>query len=108
MSGGRWLVLDMDDGVLRREPSRRAAVAWFQGFTLTDTVRERHQYGPGAYEYIVGVAGGDPEENRGAFIERVDAARRGGWDVDQQPLYPHDGAERFTQADRDDAAQAAT
>lgn len=48
----------MDDGVLRIEPTRRAALAW----TIEHgggKVLKRHTYGPGFYDYIVGVPGED-------------------------------------------------
>lgn len=85
-----WLVLDMDDGLIRREPTRTAAVKW-----CTD------QYGPvlersgrdGAYYYVFGYR--DEMRATSYFIERYDAAvdpnRNGGWEkiADSVPMYPH-------------------
>jgi len=54
-----WIVADMDDGVLRRAPTRRAGVTWalahFGGLLL-----ERHGYS-GCWEYLFGFPdeGGD-------------------------------------------------
>ena len=82
-----WLVLDMDDGVLRREPSRKAAVEWFMGHCDASRVLSRDHYRPGAYGYHVGHK---PDDSTYAFIEHVTAAGRGGWDIDQPALYPHE------------------
>lgn len=72
-----WLVLDMDEGVLRREPTRRAAVDWMTSHA-GGSVLSRHRYGPGAYEYTIGDRGEDRVSNY--FVERLDAAVRAGWD----------------------------
>jgi hypothetical protein len=77
----------MDDGLLRREPSRAAAVTWATSLT-GDRVLERHTYGPGRYEYVIGLPGEDHTECW--FIEREDVATAdGGWNVGQEPLYPN-------------------
>ncbi len=78
-----WLVCDMDDGVLRREPTRKAAVDWFKSHSDARNVIERHAYGSGSYEYRVG----DPDDSASVFIIREDRAA-GKWDVTQTPLYP--------------------
>lgn len=84
-----WLVLDMDDGVVRREPTRKAAVDWLTGLT-EGKVLSRYSYGPGAYEYRVGL---DMDDCASWFVEREDVAddpnRKGGWDITQRPTYPH-------------------
>jgi hypothetical protein len=72
-----WLVLDMDEGVLRREPTRRAAVDWMTSHD-GGSVLSRHCSGPGAYEYTIGYPGEDRASNH--FVERLDAAVRAGWD----------------------------
>lgn len=36
-----WLVLDMDDGLLRREPTRKAALSWWMTHNGTDLVPRR-------------------------------------------------------------------
>ncbi|MEV7675023.1 hypothetical protein [Streptomyces sp. NPDC088752] len=61
--GGKvpWLVCDMDDGVLRVEPTRAAAAEWRTYF------------------------------DDGLFLVRADRARASGWDPEQQPLYPYPG-----------------
>lgn len=82
-----WFVLDMDDGLLRREPTRRAAVDWCKHMGGPKVIK-RHQYGPGAYEYVCGYD--EQDHDGGKFIEREDAAAKHGWDVSQAPLYPYD------------------
>jgi hypothetical protein len=81
----QWLVLDMDVGVLRREPTRGAAVAWLLGHMDAAGVISRHAYGPGCYEYQVGR---DGAAEGSAFIAREDVARRRSWDVDAEAVYP--------------------
>jgi hypothetical protein len=84
-----WFVCDMDDGVLRREPSRTAALAWWLAHNDTVRVLARHSLGPGDYHYRVGATFDD---SAGAWIMREDRMAVGGWDREQAPLYPHDGA----------------
>jgi hypothetical protein len=80
-----WLVLDMDDKVLRREPTRRAAIAWAERH-LCAPVRRGHRSASGAYEYEFGPHGGDMDGS--FFIERDDVALDHGWPVDVPPLFP--------------------
>lgn len=91
MTGPRpseWLVLDMDDGLLRIEPTRTAAVRWLLGWCDAPRVVARHTYGPGRYSYVVG--GDDPYDTSGAFIERAaQAIQDHGWDLTRPPRYPH-------------------
>jgi hypothetical protein len=54
-----WLVCDMDDGVMRIEPTYANAVEWRRSF------------------------------DDGLFIVRADRAHLQGWDALQQPLYPY-------------------
>ncbi|MFC9973518.1 hypothetical protein ACFVH6_21750 [Spirillospora sp. NPDC127200] len=86
MTRADWLVCDMDDGVLRREPTRAAARAWWLSHEGAARVIARHRYMPGSYEYIVGQ---NVEDCASAFIVRSDVAHLGGWDPHQAPLYPH-------------------
>lgn len=82
-----WLVVDMDEGLLRREPTRAAAVKWCRNWY--GPVMERHSYSPGAYSYTFGVRG----EDRATFlfVEREDVAKSGAgsrvWN--STPKYPH-------------------
>lgn len=96
---GSWLVLDMDDGLLRREPTRKAALGWWMSKQETDHVVRRYTFGPGAYEYVTALKGNRDDTCGGVFIEHVGAARRGDWDVDQAPLYPKADAP-FTRVER--------
>ena len=86
-----WLVLDMDEGLLRREPTRKAAVAWcldWYGPVLRRYGRDS------AYTYVFG----DTDRAQSLFIERYDAAvdpnRNGGWEN------VADGPAKFPYADR--------
>ncbi|MTD57173.1 hypothetical protein [Amycolatopsis pithecellobii] len=54
-----WYVCDMDDGVLRKEPTRAAAVAWLIKHACAARVINRYCYGPGSYDYHVGHAHDD-------------------------------------------------
>lgn len=84
-----WLILDMDEGLLRVEPTRRDAVTWC---TEQDgyVVRGRHCYGPGAYEYGFWWKGNE-DSGHGLFIERFDTVGPTGWmwAVEQGARYPH-------------------
>ena len=97
-----WLVLDMDEGVLRREPTRRAAVDWIIARDGGNVLR-RHCSGPGAYEYTIGYAGDDGTSNY--FVERLDAAVRAGWDhcftVPDKHPYPDRPHDQDPDIDRD-------
>ena len=71
-----WLVLQMDEGVLHRTRTRKAAVEWLLNYSGGRVLRRR-QYGPGgAYEYEIGY---DHEDYSSYFIEREDVAREEGW-----------------------------
>ena len=80
-----WAVADMDEGILRREPSRQAALRWVLDHHCTNRVLRRHAYGPGAYEYRVGA---DMEDGSEAFIVREDQLASHGYDPEQVSLYP--------------------
>lgn len=97
--GGKvpWLVHDMDEGVLRVEPTRQAAVAWASLLAEAARVKERHQYGDGRYEYVLADSDGDVCGNY--LIVRADVAHLGGIDPVQQPLYPFPD-DPFEQVDR--------
>lgn len=82
---GRWMVCDIDDGIMRIEPNRKAAVRWLT-FHCGGEVLARHSYGPGNFEYTMGLRGED--DSSGAFVVREDRLVSGGWDPDQTPLYP--------------------
>lgn len=86
MAGIPWLVCDMDNGVLRSEPTRRAARQWCLDHALADRVRQRHYYGNHCYDYVVGTA--DPYEGDDFFVGRADQVARHGYDPQQPPRYP--------------------
>ncbi|MGW9069237.1 hypothetical protein ACWGQT_07305 [Streptomyces yangpuensis] len=77
-----WLVCDMDQGVLRVEPTRNEAVRWAAIFFDAD--EWRHSRGGICHEYFFG-----PENDyESVFIVQADNAHRGGFDPEQQPLHP--------------------
>lgn len=96
-----WLVCDMDQGVLRRERTRKAALTWVMGHAGANHVFQRDSLGPGAYEYRVG-SKGDPYDASSWFIERADRAERAGFAGLDRPLYPY--VDRPYEEDSDVAA----
>lgn len=83
-----WCVLNMDQGLIRREATRAAAVKWC-GRQYDGQVLERHCYGPGAYAYTFGYPNGNSSEF--LSIEREDVARAQGWGdvLGSVAMYPH-------------------
>ena len=98
-----WLVCDMDDGVLRREPTKRAAKEWFWHCLVNapsvDALHVRRQLDG---SYWVSYWDGASDYSSSATIVRADVAERTGWDVSQIPLYPDDEHpyERVERAER--------
>jgi hypothetical protein len=81
-----WLVYDVDDGVLRVEPSRQAAVDWASSFADAAKIMERHEYSTGHYEYVFADSDGDICGN--FIIVRADVAHVAHIDAVQPPVYP--------------------
>ena len=91
----RWLVCDVDEGVLRHEPTRRAALDWAKKHYGYVFVGSRDSSGSGSYTYVLFNLW---DENRNTLAEdlggvsvqiiRQDVAQYGGWSPDQTPLYP--------------------
>jgi hypothetical protein len=81
-----FLVCD-GNRVLRREPTREEALAWWKTNQRAPAVLDHARCGPGAYRYRVGTAAG--AATRSITIVRVNQARRHGFDPDQHPLYPY-------------------
>lgn len=81
----QWAVFDMDDGILRLEPTRRAAVRWLTS-SGAGQILARHSYGPGDFEYVIGRRA--EEAVAAFFVLRSDLLHRSGWDPGQIPLYP--------------------
>ncbi|MEV8344491.1 hypothetical protein [Streptomyces niveus] len=102
--GGKvpWLVCDMDEGVMRVEPSMRAAVAWAASLACAPVRERRSSSGGDVYDYVFGHPGEDG--NTCVFIMRADAAHRHGFDPVQQPQYPFPDApdERVRRPDETD------
>lgn len=91
-----WVAADMDEGILRREPTRRAAVHWFRN-QVDASVTRRVSGREGSYEYEFINPGEDDAES--AFIIREDRLERAGFDPSQAALYPLPD-EPFTYVDR--------
>ncbi|MCX4799642.1 hypothetical protein OG497_37945 [Streptomyces sp. NBC_01242] len=85
--GGKvpWLVCDMDDGVVRVEPSRAAAVKW-ACLHNDGKVISRDPQGEGWYDYAIGP---DRDDAVGVWIARADVVHRHGFDPAQEPWYPY-------------------
>jgi hypothetical protein len=94
-----WLILDMDEGVIRREKSRRAAVAWLINH-VGGAVQWRRTYGPGVYEYRVGP---HIEDCAMYFVETQENAVRGSWEhwFSVPDLYPYPDRPHVTDNDLD-------
>lgn len=91
--GGGWLVLHMDDGLIRRADTRKAAVQWCTG--MYGPVLRRSNIRPGAYYYVFGYR--DSYRNHDLFVERYDVAtdpNRGGWQVDADTVAKYPYADR--------------
>jgi hypothetical protein len=84
-----WYVCDMDDGVLRSEPTRKAAVSWWRTHQGATRVIKRYTYAPGYYSYTVGC---DRDHGSETAIVREDKLRVYGIDApvgEIKPLYPY-------------------
>ena len=84
-----WLVADMDQGIIRREPSRRAALGWILG-AGAGKVLSRHDYpGRPVYDYVVGIPGEEQSASSYCLI-RADVAHRWGfeWAFELPDQYP--------------------
>ena len=80
-----WYVADMDNGILRKEPTRRAAVEWAKDYSMSTRVFGRFKYGPGDYDYKLG---NDEEETTSLHILVEKRLVLHGYDPEQIPLYP--------------------
>lgn len=81
-----WYVCDMDDGIIRVEDTKSAALAWAKGRSGGNVLPGRKRTSDGFYEYYIGT---DEYDRRQVWIARGDAALRAGFDdLDQAPLYP--------------------
>jgi hypothetical protein len=75
----RWFVCDMDEGVLKIEDSRRAALEWSKQHCGAESVVARRSYGPGDYEYWIGTG---PEDHSQVYIIREDRITSGEWKIE--------------------------
>jgi hypothetical protein len=97
----------MDDGVLRVEATRAAAVKWWKDHCLATRVISRYAYSSGYYGYVVGDSAEDGED---AAIVREDKLPRYGITTPPAaitPLYPHaDRPHDQADDDTDEPAEA--
>ncbi|MFI1532135.1 hypothetical protein [Streptomyces griseus] len=82
-----WLVCGMDEGVLRVEPSMRAAVRWARSNAGAPVRSRSASPGGGSYDYVLGHRGEDTVTS--VFVMRADVAHRHGFDPVQQPRFPY-------------------
>ena len=81
-----WLVCDMDDGIVRVEPSRAAAVKWACSRQLSNRIISRKRTGEGWYDYRIGDS---PDDSAEVWIARSDVVHWHGFDPVQEPWYPY-------------------
>jgi len=84
----QWMILDWQEGLVRIEPTRRAAVAWCTGYA-GHQVESRDKFRDGAYRYVFGYGDGS-DSGFSQFIEREDIAHRD-WSeaLAKGPKYPY-------------------
>lgn len=94
-----WVVAITDDGVLRKEPTRRAALEWAKNLIGGPRVRQRIQYVRGSYEYLL--SGNEADEDwHSVFVFREDLIDVVGVPAEERtPLYPI-ADQPFTYVDR--------
>lgn len=91
MSDGRmltdWYVVDMDDGIVRREEAKAACLGWAITNLATSLriLPGKRKVGV-LYEYFIGESRDDCKQ---VLIARGDAAAQSGFDIAQRPLYPY-------------------
>jgi hypothetical protein len=83
-----WYVVDMDDGIVRRERTRAACLRWvIDHQAISERVLPgRKKMADGFYEYFIGKTRDDCVQ---AWIARGDVVQESGFDLDQEPLYPY-------------------
>jgi len=82
-----WYIVDMDDGIVRRDPRKAGALHWCEGQAEGRILPgPRKTLSPGFYEYFIGF---DIEDCTQFWIARGDAAVRQGFDITQEPIYPY-------------------
>lgn len=82
-----WLVCDMDEGVLRVAPTRKAARDWAELCAGAPLRSMNHAKGSTCWEYAFGFPGED--SNTCFFVMRADNAHLHGCDAEQEPFYPY-------------------
>jgi len=93
-----WYLCDMDDGILRAEPTKRAAKDWFRGWADTPRVNV-HRVSAGDYYLTAAYDGGMYATS--AFLMTAEVTARHAFDPGQRPLYP--SAEHpYERVDRDE------
>ncbi len=86
MASHTWYIVDADDGLVRCEPTKEAALGWCKGRAPGRILPGRRKLGPGLYEFLIG----EGREGCSRFwICRADRLAVKGFDPGQRPLYPH-------------------
>lgn len=70
-----WYVYDVDEGILHKGESLRECRNWLLS-THEGQVISRHRYGPGRYEYAVGISHDDCES---VHVVREDRMEKSGF-----------------------------
>lgn len=88
--GGKvpWLVCDMDDGIVRVEPTRADAVRWVCDHKGA-RVLGREPVGDGWYNYRIGYS---REDYAVVWVARADVVHWQGFDPEQEPWFPYPDA----------------
>ncbi|MFF4777648.1 hypothetical protein ACFY05_32955 [Microtetraspora fusca] len=82
-----WYVVNMDDGVIRAEPTKENALRWVANHWGVGAVQPgQHRLHDGFYEYYVGTSASD---RRQVWIVLGVVLALHGWDINETPLYPH-------------------
>lgn len=82
-----WIVADMDMGVLRIAPTRKAARDWAERHAGAPLRSMNHAKGSTCWDYSFGYR--DEDSNECFSIMRADNARLHGFKAEQEPYYPY-------------------
>ncbi|GAA3251365.1 hypothetical protein [Nonomuraea helvata] len=81
-----WYIVNEDDGIVRREPTRAALVRWARFAYEGHVLPGKKRVNDGHYRYAIGA---DRDDYRLVSVFRRDALKHTAYDLDQEPLYPY-------------------